>query len=55
MMGSDKELMSVETIGLAEMVGVVSIGFAKMAGVVSSIAVLILAGILGKEGVEGSI
>ena len=55
MMGSDKELMSVETIGSAEIAGVVSIGSAKMAGVVSGTAVLILAGILGKKYVEGSV
>ena len=55
MMGLDKELMLVETLGSVEIVGVVSIGSAKMAGVVSGTAVLILEGILGKEGVEGSV
>ena len=47
--------MSVETIGSAEIVGVVSIGSVEMAIVVSGTAVLILAGILGTEGEEGSV
>ena len=47
--------MSVETIGSAEIAGVMSIGSVEMAIVVSGTAVLILAGILGKEGEEGSV
>ena len=55
MMGSDKELMSVETIGLAKIAGVVAIGSTEMAEVASGTAILILVGILGKEGEECSI
>ena len=47
--------MLVETIWSAEIARVVSIGSVEMAIVVSGTTVLILAGILGKEGEEGSV